>query len=86
MFSINNTVITDSQLIADEFNNLFVSIGPQLANNISNYIKYSPLSYVHSVVISSVISTIIALEVRNIILSTKTVVLDGMIYLHVWLY
>ena len=33
-FSINNTVITDSKMIADEFNNLFVSIGPQLANNI----------------------------------------------------
>ena len=68
-FSINNTVITDSQLIADEFNNFFVSIGPQLANKISNTV--SPLSYVHSVVNSIVISIITALEVRNIILSTK---------------
>ena len=56
-------------MIADEFNNLFVSIGPQLANNISNAVN--PLSYVHSVVNSIVISTITTLEVRNIILSTK---------------
>ena len=68
-FSINNTVITDSQMIADEFNNFFVSIGPQLANNISNTV--SPLSYVHSVVNSIVISTITTLEVMNINLSTK---------------
>ena len=68
-FSMNNTVITDSQMIADEFNNFFVSIGPQLANNISNNV--SPLSYVHSVANSIVISTITTLEVRNIILSTK---------------
>ena len=56
-------------MIADEFNNFFVSIGTQLANNISNTV--SPLSYVHSVVNSIVISTITTLEVRNIILSTK---------------
>ena len=82
-FFIHNTVITDSQMIADEFNNLFVSIGPQLANTISNTV--SPLSYVHSVVNSIVISTITALVVRNIIFILKIVVLDGMIYLHVWL-
>ena len=58
-------------MIADEFNNLFVSIGPQLANNISNTV--SPLSYVDSVVNSIVISTITTLEVRNIILSTKNI-------------
>ena len=46
-----------------------VSNGPQLANKISNTV--SPLSYVHSVVNSIVISTITALEVGNIILSTK---------------
>ena len=46
-------------MIADEFYNLFVSIGPPLANNISNTVR--PLSYVHSVVYSIVISTITAL-------------------------
>ena len=70
-------------MIADELNNFVVSIGPQIGNNISNTV--SPLSYAHSVVNSIVISTLTALEVRNIILSTKTVVLDGMKYLHVWL-
>ena len=49
--------------------NLFVSIGLQLANHISKTV--SPLSYVHSVVNSIVISTITTLEVRNMILSTK---------------
>ena len=34
-FNINNTVVTDSEVIANEFNNLFVSIGPTLASNIT---------------------------------------------------
>ena len=34
-FSINNKIISNSQVIAEEFNNFFVSIGPQLASNIS---------------------------------------------------
>ena len=70
-------------MIADEFNNFFDSIGPQLANHISNTV--SPLSYVHRVVNSIEISTITTLEVRNIIYLLKIVVLDGMIYLHVGL-
>ena len=34
-FNINNTVVTDSEVIANEFNNFFVSIGPTLASNIT---------------------------------------------------
>ena len=36
IFSINNTLISNSQVIAEEFNNFVVSIGPQLASNISS--------------------------------------------------
>ena len=43
IFSINNKIISNSQVIAQEFNNFFVSIGPQLASNIfssTNHMVY----------------------------------------------
>ena len=33
-FELNGTNIANKQIIADEFNNLFVNVGPNLANNI----------------------------------------------------
>ena len=33
-FELNGTYIVNKQIIADEFNNFFVNIGPNLANNI----------------------------------------------------
>ena len=69
-FSINNTIIIDNQIIVDVFNSVFVSIVPQLVNIII-WTTVSPLSYVHSVVNSIVISKITTLKIRNIILSTK---------------
>ena len=68
-FSINDVNISDSEIIANEFNIFFVSIGPQLASGISSTVN--PLSYIHNVVNSIVIPTITMQEVRNIILSTK---------------
>ena len=69
IFSINNAHVTDCQIIANEFNNFFVSIGPQLASNI--YSSVNPLLYVRNVVNSIVIPTITPAEIRTIILSTK---------------
>ena len=68
-FCIDDTIITDSQLIADEFNTFFVSIGPQLASNISSTID--PLTYVNNTMESIVIAEITFNEVRNVILSMK---------------
>ena len=64
--SIKDAIVTDNQIIANEFNNFFVSIGPKLAHDLSSDVN--PLSYVNNVVNSIVIPT---LEVRNIISSTK---------------
>ena len=33
---INNKIVTDPMTIANEFNNFFTNIGPDLANRISN--------------------------------------------------
>ena len=68
-FSIKDAIVTDNQIIANEFNNFFVSIGPKLAHDLSSDVN--PLSYVNTVVNSIVIPTITSLEVRNIISSTK---------------
>ena len=64
-FSIKDAIVTDNQIIANEFNYFFVSIGPKLSSDVN------PLSYVNNVVNSIVVPTITSLEVRNIILSTK---------------
>ena len=46
-FSINNKIIDNSKEIANEFNNLFVSIGQNLAKDIT--CNVNPLIYVNSV-------------------------------------
>ena len=59
MFSINNKIIRDSQVVAEEFNNVFVSIGPQLA------------STSHMFYMNSVANSIFYQTVRNVILLMK---------------
>ena len=56
-FNINNTIVTDSELIANEFNNFFVSIGPTLASNIT--CSKDHLTYVNGIVNSIVVPNII---------------------------
>ena len=68
-FSMKDAIVTDNQIIVNEFNNLFVSICPKLAHDISSDVNL--LSYVNNVVNSIFIPTITILEVRNIISSTK---------------
>ena len=46
--SIRESIVTDNQIIANELNNFFVSIGPKLARDLSRDIN--PLSYVNKVV------------------------------------
>ena len=67
-FSIKDAIVTDNQIITNEFNNFFVFISPKLAHVLSSVVN--PLSYVNNVN-SIVIPTITSLEVRNIISSTK---------------
>ena len=52
-FSINDAIVTDNQIIANELNNIFISIGPKLAHDLSSDVN--PLSYVNNVVNSIVI-------------------------------
>ena len=52
--TINNQTVNDSQTIAKEFNNVFVSIGPALADNITCFVD--PMSYVDNIMNSIVIS------------------------------
>ena len=67
--TIKDAIVTDNQIIANEFNNFFVSIGPKLVHDLLSDVNF--LSYVNNVVNSIVIPIITTLEVRNIISSTK---------------
>ena len=69
IFSINNKIISNSQVIAEEFNNFFVSIVPQLASNI--YSSTNHMSYMNTVVNSIFIPDITTIEVINVILLLK---------------
>ena len=69
-FSINNKIISNSQVIAEEFNKFVcVSIGPQLVSNIST--GTSHMVYMNSVANSVFIPDITTKEVRNVILLIK---------------
>ena len=68
-FPINNKIISNSQVIAEEFSNFFVSIGPQLASNIST--GTSHMVCMNSVANSVFIPDITTKEVRNVILLMK---------------
>ena len=61
--TINNQTVNDSQTIANEFNNLFVSIGPELADNIT--------CFVDNIMNSIVISYVSCMDIKTTILSLK---------------
>ena len=65
-FNINNT---DSEVIVNEFNNCFVSIGPTLAGNIT--CSKDPLTYVNGIANSIVVPNEICMDVRTVISSLK---------------
>ena len=66
-FNINNTVVTDSEVIANEFNNFFVSIGTTLASNIT--CSKDPLTYVNGIVNSIVVHNVTSMDIRTVISS-----------------
>ena len=68
-FNINNTIVTDSEVIANEFNSFFVSIGPLLASNIT--CSKDPLTYVKGIANSIVVPNVICSDVRTVISSLK---------------
>ena len=69
IFSINNKIISNSQVIAEEFKNFFVSIGPQIASNI--FSSTSHMFYMNTVANSVFIPNITTIEVMNVILLLK---------------
>ena len=66
---INNKIISNSQVIAQEFNNCFVSIGPQLSSNISSSTNH--IVYMNTVANSIFIPDITTLEVMKVVLPLK---------------
>ena len=66
-FNINNETVNDIQIIATEFNNLFTSIGPALADKIT--CSVDPISYVDTTINSIVISYVLYMDAKNTILS-----------------
>ena len=66
-FSINNVIIYNSKKIANEFNNFFVSIGHNLAKDITSNVK--TLLYVNSVDESIVVQYVSDAQVINVITS-----------------
>ena len=66
-FTINNETVNDSQIIATEFNDLFTSIGPALADKIT--CSVDPISYVDTLINSIVITYVSYMDVKNTILS-----------------
>ena len=73
-FSIDNVFIDNSDNIANKFNNFFVSIGHNLAKDIT--CNVNPLFYVNSVNDSTVA------QVRNGITSLKDSILDVITFLY----
>ena len=69
MFAINNKIISNSQVIAQEFNNIFVSIGSQLASNISSSTNH--MIYMNTVANSISIPDITTIEVIIVSLLLK---------------
>ena len=65
IFGIKSNTTTDLNVIANGFNNFFVTIGPQLAKNIKSDIN--PLSYSKSVNKSMVLTDVTSTEVNYVI-------------------
>ena len=68
-FSFDNVIIDNSQKIANEFNNFFVSIDHNLAKDIT--CNVNPLFYVNSANDSILVQHVSVAQVRNIITSLK---------------
>ena len=68
-FNINDRIVTNGLMIANEFNNFFINIGPQLASSIQSTIN--PLLYVNSILNSIVIPVFSEYDVRQTVLSIK---------------
>ena len=68
-YSIDNGIMDNSEKIANEFNNLFVSIGHNLAKVIT--CNVNPLFYVNSVNDSIVVQDMSVAQVRNGITTLK---------------
>ena len=68
-FSIDNEIIDNSEKIANDFNNFFVSIGHNLAKDIT--CNVNPLIYVNRVNDSIVAQHASVAQVRNVITSPK---------------
>ena len=64
-FNINNESVSNSTDIAESFNNFLVSIGPQLAENIS--CETNPLTYVNNIERSIVILDVTCEEIKGVI-------------------
>ena len=78
-FDINNTIVTDSEVIANEFNNLFVSIGPTLASNIT--CSKDPLTYVNGIVNCIVVPNVICMTSGQLFLLSEIVAQNLMVSL-----
>ena len=68
-FCINNKMVSNSNEIANCFNDFFVSIGPTLAKDIQSTIN--PMSYIDNTINSIVILNVSPEEVRKVISSLK---------------
>ena len=79
-FTINNEIVSDSQTIANEFNNFFTNIGPALADKIT--CSVDPMSYVDNIMNSIVIPYVSCMDVKDTILYRKIVVPATTNYLH----
>ena len=70
-FNINNSNVTDSSVIANEFNNFYVNIGPSLASKIPYSVK-SPTDYIRTAERQPLVfEPVTNAEVSNIILNLK---------------
>ena len=63
---INETIVTECQIIANGFDDFFVSIGTELADHITSNVK--AMRYVPNVANKSVMPIITSLEIMTIIL------------------
>ena len=78
--SIDNVIIDNSEKIANEFHNFFVSIGHKLAKDIT--CDVNPLFYVNSVNDSIVVQHVSVAQKRNLSHPSRTLVPDGITRLH----
>ena len=68
-FNMSNTIVTDSEVITNEFNNFVVSIRPTLASNIT--CSKDPLIYVNGIANSIVVPNVICMDIRTVICFLK---------------